>query len=93
MRYVDLENIQAVREGLLEQVSILENILDELGNTERDISSFTDMEEIRHCLRKSMQGVEEDLRGMKSMTSCLEEVQNIYRNTERKITETYVGIP
>lgn len=89
MSYIDLELVQAVRNRLLEQISVLETIRDELEYTEQKIKNAVYIEQMIHDLRKNRQEIEAEIQGFRKMAECLDEVIRITRNTEQKITEMY----
>lgn len=89
MSYIDFEKIQAAGGRLLEQVSILEKIRNELAYTEQKIRGFVYTEQAVHELRKSRQEIEEEIAGLQKMAECLYTVTELAKRTEQKITETY----
>lgn len=89
MSYIDFEKIQAAGSRLLEQVSILEQIRDELEYTEQKIRTYVYTEQTVHEIKKSRQELEAEIAGLQKMSECLYTVTDLVKKTEQKITETY----
>lgn len=89
MGYIDLKVVQAVGERLLEQISILQNLREELRQTKKRIKDMAYMEEALYLLRKSEREIEEEIQSLQNFVQCLESVSNIYRTTEDRIADVY----
>lgn len=87
--YIDLKCVQAVEIGLLEQLSILEKIWNELQSVETEIRSNPYIEETARVIRRNGEEIEDELRNLRELAVCLQNVRELYQKTEQKITEVY----
>lgn len=89
MGYIDIKHVQAVKERLLGQISILQNLQEELKQTEQKIKDMAYMEETLYLLRKSRKEAEEEIHTLSCFAQCLEEAAGICKKTEQRIADVY----
>ena len=86
MKAIYFKHVQAAREGLLEQISILRNIQEELIETEQKIKYMSFTEQTLLYLKEGRRELEKEIFSLQSMADCLEEV---CLKTEQRICDSY----
>ncbi len=89
MKAIYFKHVQAAREGLLEQISILRNIQEELIETEQKIKYMSFTEQTLLYLKEGRRELEKEIFSLQSMADCLEEVSEICLKTEQRICDSY----
>ncbi|WP_418747229.1 hypothetical protein [Frisingicoccus sp.] len=89
MKAIYFKHVQAAREGLLEQVSMLRSIQGELLETEQKIKYMSFTEQTVLYLKSGIQELEEEISALQSMADCLERVMQICLKTEQRICDCY----
>lgn len=89
MTYIDFKSVQAAKERLSEQISILRELKNELIQTEYKIRDMAYMDETIYLLLRSRDELQEEINTLRCMVQCLEEAAEMYRKTEQRIADTY----
>lgn len=89
MSYIDFKCVQAARERLSGQISILREIQEELEQTEHRIEDMVYTEEAVCLLHKGYEEVQEEIKILQSFVKCLEEVEEVWKKTECRIADMY----
>lgn len=89
MGYIQLKNVRAVGDKLLEQTSGLKNINEEIKEIENSLRSTSYVEEVLHFIDQCEAELEEEILTMKQMGDCILDISQIYDQTESKIADMY----
>lgn len=89
MGYIHFEIVQAAAEGLLGQLSILNNIKEEIIRAEQILGQMDYMGDTLYCLKKSRREIDEQIRVLRESAGCLLEITQAFKETEQRISDVY----
>lgn len=89
MNEVNLKKVQAAQNELPEQIFMLQDMLVKMEETGFILNQMSYMEESVSYIKQAMQEITEEIEILLQMQVCMEEVLQLYRETEQRIADTY----
>ena len=89
MRIINLGQVQAIEERLLEQLHFLKKTECELERVLGIVLDLCRDEQTLQNLYKAIEEIKEEMHTLKQMVYCLQGVRYTYSETEKRIVDTY----